>query len=49
MALKQVDDLDRRIAEMQSMKNVLQTLASSCQGDTRPECPILDRLGANER
>lgn len=49
MALKHVGDLERRIAEMQSMKEALQTLASSCQGNTRPECPILDRLAAKER
>ncbi len=44
MALAHVGDLERRIAEMQSMKDVLQTLASDCQGNSRPECPILDRL-----
>ncbi len=44
MALRHVDDLEERIAAMVSMKNVLQTLAEGCQGDSRPECPILDRL-----
>ncbi len=48
MALAHVDDLERRIAEMQSMKDVLQTLASCCQGNARPECPILDRLSEQE-
>lgn len=44
MALRHVEDLERRIAEMVSMKNVLQTLAAGCQGNARPECPILERL-----
>ena len=48
MALKHVDDLERRIAEMQSMKDALNTLAACCHGNSRPECPILDEL-ANER
>lgn len=44
MALKHVDDLERRIAEMQSMKDALQTLAACCHGNSRPECPILEKL-----
>ena len=44
MALRHVNDLEQRIAAMESMKNVLQTLAEGCQGDSRPECPILDEL-----
>ncbi len=44
MALEHIADLERRIGEMQSMKDVLQTLASCCQGNARPECPILDGL-----
>ena len=44
MALRHVEDLERRIAQMQSMKSTLAELAACCQGNTRPECPILDRL-----
>ena len=44
MTLRHVQDLERRIAEMQSMKDTLAELASCCQGNARPECPILDRL-----
>jgi len=37
-------DLQRRIAEMQAMKRTLEHLAHCCQGDNRPDCPILDDL-----
>ena len=37
-------DLDRRIAEMTSMRRTLEALVHGCQGDGRPECPILDEL-----
>ncbi|MBC7599899.1 MAG: Cu(I)-responsive transcriptional regulator [Polaromonas sp.] len=44
IALTHVADLDRRIAEMTAMKNTLQHLAHCCQGDARPDCPILTGL-----
>jgi Cu(I)-responsive transcriptional regulator len=45
LALRHVEDLDRRIAEMQAMRRTLAGLARDCHGDGRPECPILDDLG----
>ena len=44
IALSHVDDLQRRIDEMQSMQRTLKQLAHSCHGDERPDCPILDDL-----
>lgn len=44
IALTHVADLERRMAEMEAMKQTLQRLASSCHGDHRPDCPILDDL-----
>ena len=43
-ALAHVDDLQRRIDEMQSMQRTLAHLAHCCRGDARPDCPILDDL-----
>lgn len=49
MALEQVDELDRRIAELQAMKARLQALAAACPGDAGPKCTILAGLeGAGE-
>lgn len=39
-----VRELERRIAELQSMKSTLEQLAHHCHGDERPDCPILERL-----
>ena len=44
IALLHVDELEQRIAAMQSMQRTLCELAHSCHGDDRPECPILDGL-----
>ncbi len=46
IALAHVADLDRRIADMSAMKHTLEELAHCCRGNDRPECPILDELGA---
>jgi Cu(I)-responsive transcriptional regulator len=46
LALEHVKGLDRKIAELESMKRTLETLAASCHGDQRSDCPILDDLAA---
>ena len=48
LAMKHVEDLDKRIAEMQAMRRTLVNLAQNCHGDDRPDCPILEDL-AGER
>jgi len=39
-----LQDLKRRIQEMQSMVATLEHLTDNCHGDQRPECPILEDL-----
>ena len=39
-----VADLERRIFEMQAMRQTLAELADCCQGNERPDCPILRGL-----
>lgn len=46
IAQAHIDDLSRRIAQMQAMQRTLERLAAACHGDDRPDCPILDDLGA---
>jgi MerR family copper efflux transcriptional regulator len=46
LAEQHIGQLDRKIAELQSMKRTLEALASSCHGDQRSDCPILDDLAA---
>ncbi|EJL90926.1 Cu(I)-responsive transcriptional regulator [Polaromonas sp. CF318] len=46
IAMAHVADLERRIAEMEAMKQTLGHLAHCCQGNSRPDCPILTELAA---
>ena len=46
MALAHIAELDRKIAEMAAMRRTLESLAASCHGDDRSDCPILDDLAA---
>jgi Cu(I)-responsive transcriptional regulator len=44
IARAHIDELERKIAELQSMVRTLEHLAHHCHGDQRPECPILEEL-----
>lgn len=44
VAARHVDELRRKIAELESMATTLEHLVRHCHGDHRPECPILDEL-----
>lgn len=44
LAQAHIDQLDRKIAELTSLRDTLTELAGSCQGDHRPDCPILQDL-----
>ena len=44
IALAHVEDLDRRLAAMAEMRDTLAHLAHCCQGNERPDCPILEEL-----
>ncbi len=44
VALAHVEELRRKIAELQSMVDTLEDLATRCDGDSRPDCPILAEL-----
>ena len=46
LAQRHIDELNRKIAEMESMRRTLESLAASCHGDDRSDCPILDDLAA---
>ena len=46
LASEHIEELDRKIAELESMKRTLASLADSCHGDGRSDCPILDDLAA---
>lgn len=41
IAKKHLRALERKIAELKSMRRILADLIERCQGDDRPDCPIL--------
>lgn len=44
MALSKLSEIDRKIEELQGLRDTLSTLAESCHGDGRPDCPIIKDL-----
>ena len=49
IAQEHIGELDRKIAELQSMRRTLEHLVHHCHGDARPDCPILDDLSRTRR
>jgi MerR family copper efflux transcriptional regulator len=48
LARQYIEELDRDIEKLQSIRNQLHHLASCCHGDNRPDCPIIDDLASVE-
>ena len=46
LALARAEELKRKERELQAMRRTLETLARSCHGSDRPDCPILEDLGS---
>jgi len=44
LALRQIADVEARIAELEAIRRTLVHLTERCHGDDRPDCPILDDL-----
>ena len=50
LALEKVTQIEERIRELKNLSATLTHLAENCQGNNRPDCPILDELsGTNPR
>lgn len=47
LATEQIEGLEQRIEQLQSMVQTLTVLAEACCGDHRPDCPILEELGGD--
>ena len=48
LAQEHIDELERKIADLQDMSHTLQMLVNACHGDHRPHCPILQRLETDQ-
>lgn len=48
LASEHLEALDRKLEELRSMRQMLAELIERCQGDNRPDCPIIDELSRGE-
>lgn len=46
LAAQHVRELNRKIEELSTLRDTLQDLVEHCQGDHRPDCPILKDLAS---
>lgn len=44
LAKDKIKQIDRKIEELNTLRSTLATLTEKCQGDERPDCPIIDDL-----
>ena len=44
LTLEKIAEIDTKLIELNMLRDQLSRLASACQGDDRPNCPILDAL-----
>ncbi len=45
LASRHLDDIERKIRDLQGLAGTLRHLVETCHGDARPDCPILESLG----
>lgn len=48
IATKHINELEKKLTELQSMLSTLKHLTKNCHGDQRPDCPILDELDCHK-
>ena len=48
MALEKITKIDRKLEELNSLKDTLKLLAENCHGDERPDCPIINNLAGDK-
>ncbi len=48
LAQARLDDIDRKLGELNSLRDALAALIVACRGDARPDCPILNDLAADD-
>lgn len=48
LALAHIGELEGRASELRSMIRTLRALVGACDGDHRPDCPIMEELGAGQ-
>jgi len=41
LALEKISEINKKVSELKSLKTTLKSLAEHCNGDQRPDCPII--------
>jgi len=49
IAQARIGAIDRKLAELKGLRKALLHLADACEGDQRPDCPIIDELAGDGR
>tara|TARA_S200000501_G_C20319260_1_gene523672 strand:+ start:39 stop:437 length:399 start_codon:yes stop_codon:yes gene_type:complete len=44
LTLEKIAEIDTKLSDLNMLRAQLNTLASACKGDDRPDCPILEAL-----
>jgi MerR family copper efflux transcriptional regulator len=47
IAQAKLADIERKLAELSGLRDVLRHLVDHCHGDERPDCPIMDGLAGS--
>ena len=47
LALRHIVEVERRIADLETVRRTLVDLTDRCHGDDRPDCPILEDLAGH--
>ncbi len=48
LAMDRIEDIDRKLAELNGLRATLIRLSEACHGDNHPDCPILDDLARDD-
>ncbi|PRD43790.1 Cu(I)-responsive transcriptional regulator [Phyllobacterium phragmitis] len=48
IALQHVEELEAKMRQLREMANTLRHLATHCNGDERPDCPIIQNLAHSD-
>ncbi|WP_135077930.1 Cu(I)-responsive transcriptional regulator [Terasakiella sp. SH-1] len=48
LAQRHIDEVEARIKELEGIRHTLKNLVDCCQGDDRPDCPILNSFAKED-
>lgn len=49
LANTKLKEIDKKLIELNELRDTLRRLVRSCRGDNRPDCPIIEGLSSSQR